>query len=299
MTRFAASGPVTLKTNLADAANVAALKEGRVASPLVDFDFCGPKVANQGFKPMVRERKFDAGELAIVTYLQARLYGKPVVLLPATILGRFQHHCAWINPARGTLAAGDLAGRTVGVRAYAQTTALWVRAIIQHDHGVPPEAIRWAVFEDAHLAEYVEPDFCHRLPPGRTDLEAMLIDGEIDVAILSGAARDERLRTLIPDPKAAAAAWHERHRTVPVNHLFAIDADLSRERPDVVREIYRLLKEARAAMGPVEGPDIFPFGFDAVRPAIALAVEYALEQRIIDRRFSVEELFDDVTGSLD
>ena len=43
-----------------------ALKAGEVKSDLVKFDFCGPKVANQGFKPMVREGTFDAGELAIV-----------------------------------------------------------------------------------------------------------------------------------------------------------------------------------------------------------------------------------------
>ena len=68
-----------------------ALKSGAVKSDLVTFDFCGPKVANQGFKPMVRERKFDAGELAIGTFLQAKIYGKPVTLLPAVVMGRFQH----------------------------------------------------------------------------------------------------------------------------------------------------------------------------------------------------------------
>ena len=46
---------------------------------------------------MVRENKFDAGELAIVTFLQAKAYGKPYVLLPTPISGRFQHHCAGYN----------------------------------------------------------------------------------------------------------------------------------------------------------------------------------------------------------
>ena len=86
------SGPVTLKTNLADYAMTKALKSGAVTSDIVRFDFCGPKVANQGFKPMVRERAFDAGELAIGTFLQAKVYGKPVTLLPAVVMGRFQHH---------------------------------------------------------------------------------------------------------------------------------------------------------------------------------------------------------------
>ncbi len=40
---------------------------------------------------MVRDNTFDAGELALVTYLQAKAFGKPYVLLPAPISGRFQH----------------------------------------------------------------------------------------------------------------------------------------------------------------------------------------------------------------
>src|ERR1043165_2689543 len=91
MPAYPKSGPVTLKTNLADYAMTKALKSGAVTSDLVKFDFCGPKVANQGFKAMVRERKFDAGELAIGTFLEARTYGKPVTLLPAVVMGRFQH----------------------------------------------------------------------------------------------------------------------------------------------------------------------------------------------------------------
>jgi 4,5-dihydroxyphthalate decarboxylase len=77
------SGRVTLRTNLADSALAAALKSGQVSSPRVAFDFCGPKVAHDGFKPMVHEGAFDAGELAIVTFLQAKTYGKPLTLLPA------------------------------------------------------------------------------------------------------------------------------------------------------------------------------------------------------------------------
>jgi hypothetical protein len=42
---------------------------------------------------MVRDRGFDAGELAIVTFFQAREAGVPLVMLPAPIVGRFQHHC--------------------------------------------------------------------------------------------------------------------------------------------------------------------------------------------------------------
>ena len=88
-----ATGPVKLTTNLADYPISKALKSGAIHSDLVTLDFAGTKTANQSFKPMVREGKFDAGELAIVTFLQAIAWGKPLVLLPAVMVGRFQHNC--------------------------------------------------------------------------------------------------------------------------------------------------------------------------------------------------------------
>src|ERR1700688_3298176 len=99
---------MTLHTLLATYPSTAALKRGDVSSPLVQFDFADVKVSNTAFKPLVREQKFDLGELAIVTYLQARAYGKPYVLLPAVVVGRGQHHTIVYNAERGILAPGDL-----------------------------------------------------------------------------------------------------------------------------------------------------------------------------------------------
>jgi 4,5-dihydroxyphthalate decarboxylase len=73
---------------------------------------------------MVRDNQFDTGELAIITFLQAKAYGKPYVLLPAPISGRFQHHTIGYNAAHGELKPKDIEGRRVGVRSYAQTTGL-------------------------------------------------------------------------------------------------------------------------------------------------------------------------------
>ena len=86
-----------LHTLLGSYANVVALKDGRVKSDLVEWDFPDFPVPNRGFKPMVREHRFDCGELAIVTFLQAKVYGLPYVLLPATVLGRGQLHTVAYN----------------------------------------------------------------------------------------------------------------------------------------------------------------------------------------------------------
>lgn len=71
---------------LGNYANVAALKSARVHSDLVDFDFVEVEIANNLFKRVVRDAKCDLAELAVVTYRQAREYGKPYVLLPVVLV---------------------------------------------------------------------------------------------------------------------------------------------------------------------------------------------------------------------
>lgn len=294
------SGPVTLRTNLADYAMTKALKSGAVKSDLVTFDFCGPKVANQGFKAMVRERKYDAGELAIGTFLEARTYGKPVTLLPAVVMGRFQHSHALRATARGTFGPGDIEGKRIGIRSYTQTTGIWVRGIFKHEYGVDLNKVTWVCNDDGHLAEFKDPPNVERTSPDSKKVDQMLLDAEIDGAILgSDIVDDPRVAHLIPNPKEAAQAWYRKYNTVPVNHLFCVDKALADTRPDVIAEIFRVLKETKAAMPPSpDGIDFHPFGLAALRKPLEMMIQYAVEQKIIPRAFPVDELFDDSTRGL-
>jgi 4,5-dihydroxyphthalate decarboxylase len=286
-----------LRTNLSEYAVTKALRDGRVKSDLVTLDFCGPTPAHNGFKAMVREGAFDAGELAIVTYLQAKAYGKPYVLLPAPVSGRFQHHCAGFNIDFGHLDPKDIEGKQVGVRTYAQTTGLWIRGILRHEYGVDLDKVTWMTLGDGHLAEYADPANCVRLPKG-SSIPDMMMKGELAAALLGeDMPKDERVRTLVPDAHNAAKAWFAREGVVPINHMFVVHESLSKNRPDIVRDIFRMLKEGRALAEGV--PAVFPpIGLEANRKGLQLAIDWALDQKIIPRRLTVDELFDDVTGSL-
>lgn len=289
---------LTLRTNLADYAVTKAMKDGRVQSDVVTLDCCGPKKAHDGFKDMLRENKYDAGELAIVTYLQAKAYGKPYVLLPAPISGRFQHHCAGFNVDFGHLDPKDIEGKRVGVRTYAQTTGLWIRGVLRHEYGVDLDKVTWMTLGDGHLAEYRDPANCIRLPAG-SDIPQMMLDGQLAAALLGeDMPKDPRVRTLVPDAHNAAKAWYAHAGFVPINHLFVVHQDVSQKHPEAVREIYRMIAESRAlTAGGL--PAIFPpMGLEANRKCLQTAIDWALDQKIIPRRLSVDELFDDVTGNL-
>lgn len=291
------NGVPTLRTNLSEYAVTKAMRDGRVKSDRVMLDFCGPTPAHNGFKAMMRENAFDAGELAIVTFLQAKAYGKPYVLLPTPISGRFQHHCAGFNIDFGHLDPKDIEGKKVGVRTYTQTTALWIRGILRHEYGVDLDKVTWMTLNDGHLAEYNDPQNCERLPKGAS-IPDLMLEGELAAALLGeDMPKDERVRTLVPDAQNAAKAWFARENVVPINHMFVVHENVSKERPDIVRELYRMICESRAAAEGV--PAVFPpIGLEANRKGIQLAIDWALDQKIIPRRLSVDELFDDVTGSL-
>jgi 4,5-dihydroxyphthalate decarboxylase len=286
---------VKLYTLLGSYPNTDALKSGAVKSDFIDFEFADVKVSNTAFKPLVREGKFDVGELAIVTFLQAKIYGKPYVLIPATVLGRGQHHTIVYNPQRGVLSASDLQGKRVGVRAYTQTTGAWVRGFLSDEYGVDTAKVQWVTFEDPHLAEYKDPDFVTRAPVGK-NLTQMLLDGEIDAAIVGDKLPDPSLVPLVPDAEMVASRWAKIHGGVPINHMIVVRSSIAKARPDLVQEIYRMLRESRCqTVPPPNGSALDPwrFGIEANRRSLEIIINYSFQQKLIPRKISVDELFGD------
>jgi 4,5-dihydroxyphthalate decarboxylase len=286
---------VKLHALLGDYPVTKALKSGEVESPRIAFDFANVARPSSAFKRVVRNLEFDVAELAIVTYLMAKAHGKPLVLLPAVVLARFQHPYIVYNAERGALAPSDLTGRRIGIRSYTVTTVAWIRGILA-EQGVEPDRVTWVTFEEPHVAEFTHPPTVERAPEGST-LLGMLLAGEIDAAILAELADDPRVMTLFPDPEAAARSWHQKHRALQINHMVVVRESLVATRPDVVREIYRLLVESKRAAGlPRAGAlDTEPFGVDANRRNLEVAIDYVYQQRLIPRRFEVDELFDATT----
>jgi 4,5-dihydroxyphthalate decarboxylase len=291
---------VKLHTLLQDKPWNMPLKRGEIRSSIVEFAFDDVEEASDHFKPMVRELAYDCGELAIVTYLQARAYNKALVLLPFVVTGNFHHKSIAYNAEKGGLTPADLAGCRVGVRTYSQTTGVWVRGILQHEYGVDLDRVTWITSDDSHLAEYSDPPNCRRAPKGKR-LVDMLLDREIDAAILgSNMPKDPRLKPLIADADAAALAWSKKYGVTPINHMYVVKQSLCQARPDVVREIYRMLLASRAA-GPQPAPgslNMAPDGVAANRRSLELVIDYAFQQKVIPRKFAVDELFDDTTRVL-
>jgi 4,5-dihydroxyphthalate decarboxylase len=284
-----------------DYPNTVALKQGKVRSDRIQFNFAEARVPHDHFKRVVRG-EFDVAELAIMTYLQAISWGQPLVALPVVLHGRFQHGQIAYNAERGTLTPADLPGKRIGMRTYSQTTPTWVRGILQNDYGVDLAKVNFVTFTDGHVPEYRDPPNATRAPAGKKLLQ-MLLDGEVDAAVLSGEdLKHPKVKQLIADPAAAGKAWHAKYGALMVNHIMVVKSALSKSDPDTVREVYRLLKESRKAANepaPRDGIDIRPIGYSANKRNFEVAAEYAWQQRTIAKQLKVEDLFDATTRALE
>jgi 4,5-dihydroxyphthalate decarboxylase len=118
----------------------------------------------------------------------------------------------------------------------------------------------------------------------------MLLDGELD-AILGEKVEHPDLKPLFADVKAEEARWFAKYAVRPINHMVVVSQELSDRRPEIVREVHRMLLQAAAA-------DKQPFTSDEIRRSLQCITGYCAEQGLIRRAFSVDELFDDVTRAL-
>jgi 4,5-dihydroxyphthalate decarboxylase len=295
-----AKSSTVLRTVLGTYPHTLPLMRGEVTSPKVAFDFVEIKPTNRAFRPMAMEQAFDICEMAVVTYLQARSVNKPLTLLPAVMFGRFQHGCMLYNAGRGLIGPLDLAGRKIAVRAYAQTTGVWLRGILANDYGTNFDRARWVTFEDAHVTECRDPPGVERTVSDKS-LTTLLLEGEVDAAIYGADVPvDPRLKSVIPDPEVAAQGWYRKYGFSPINHMVVIKEAVARENPQIVKEVYQLLLASKRAAnhGMANDIDTVPFGIAAVRPALERIIDYAAQQQVIARRLSVDELFDDVARRL-
>lgn len=274
-----------LKALLGDYPCTEALKQGRIASDSVALEFAGIDPPSAGFKRVVRGLEFDIAELSMTTFLMARAAEKPYRLLPAAVLARLQHDRLVRNADRPAFGPGELHGKTIGVRMYTVTTAMWLRGVLAEDHGVDPSRIRWVTFDEGHVAEFADPAWVERAPAGK-ELIAMLLAGEIDAAVAGDAKVDDpRIVPVIPEVAAAAQAWRARKGAIQVNHMVVAKDTVS---DASAAEVSRMLEASIRAAG---SPELNPYGVEANRRNLEVAIDYVHRQGLIPRRYTVEELF--------
>lgn len=274
-----------------------------------------------------RHAAFDVAELSFSSYLIATAAGRcPYVAVPAFVSRAFRHGAVYVRRDGPVRVPQGLKGRRVGVPEYQVTAAVWVRAMLQDDHGVAPSDIAaWVTggVEEPGRHEklaLVLPAGIHVEPaPAGRALGEMLVAGEIDALVCprppsvfgdGGGA----VARLFADPQAAAADWYARTGIFPIMHLIGIRRTLVEAHPWLPASVYKAFRQARdlavarlfdnaalavslpfmveeaermrALMG-----DIWPYGAAENARTLAALLDHHHRQGLSPRRLSVEEVF--------
>lgn len=308
-----------LKTVTRTQGNNRALKEGTVRPRTCELEFIEVDPLVSAFRRMVRGLEFDVSEMALTTYITARAHGKRFSALPIFLVRAFHHGAILYNPQSGILTPKDLEGKNVGVnRGYTVTTGLWARSILQHEYGVDLNSITWVLSGDEHVAEYRPPRNVVAMEKGR-QLADMVESGELPAAIGLD-AETPNVKRLIPHAAEASFEALRSRGHYPINHLIVVKDDILQMHPELAVDIFNAFAESkrdyvrRLKSGDIQNPtsvdmmhrkvmqitggDPLPYGIAPNRKTLEEIIQYAQEQRIIDRPVTVEELFPPGTHDL-
>lgn len=263
----------------------------------------------------LRHEEFDACELSLGSFLADFSSGR-FVAVPAFPHRRFRHHYYFVNRQAGIRSPKDLEGRSVGLRTWQTTAGIWMRGILAQEYGVDLRKVRWVTQSEEDITSVHPPVTLHR---AERDLEAMLLDGEIDAVMYpemlpSFAKGDPRVARLFPDPKAEEQAYYQRTGIFPIMHLLAIRRSVVEANPWVPVSLLKAWEASKdramkrlqnprtvslAWLTPlleeehrILGPDPWQVGLTpGNRKALETALQYAYDQGILAQNLDVETLF--------
>jgi 4,5-dihydroxyphthalate decarboxylase len=259
---------------------------------------------------MCRGLEFDICEMAFTTYLCARAAGLPFTAIPVFVTRNFHHWAVFVNTKSGVRTPKDLEGRKVGVnRGYTVTTGLWARGVLQSEYGVDLNKITWIPTDDEHVLGFKQPANVDYRFRGAKMLD-LLMSGEIDAAIGEVAVDAPEIQPLFPDARNEAFGYFRRTGIYPINHGVVIKDALLKDAPWIAGELCQAFEKSkteylknldlgdaatswdRAAKVNAEAVgDPFPFGIEPNRKALEAMTQFAVDQKMVPRKFSVEELF--------
>jgi len=231
------------------------------------------------------DQDIDAAEMSLATYcIQVSRGVRDFIAIPAFPSRMFRHSSLYVAVDSALDSLAQLAGARVGVPNYAMTAAVWVRYVLQSEHGISPGQIMWTVggLEDPSCTERIE----FRAPAGvsitrlgeRASLMDLLRSGDLDSVLTPSAPADLRrgtIRRLLKSPREAERAWFERSGLFPIMHTVVVRRELLRANEWLADELLAGFAEAkRRAWERLRESDFLPYG-------LVWCVEENLDQRAL------------------
>ena len=313
-------GKLALTVALGDYDRTLALRTGMIQPDGVELNVLTLS-PEEMFYRMGRFREFDASEFSLSTYTVRRGRGEPLIAIPVFPSRSFRHSSVYVRDGAGIAEPRDLRGKRMGVPKYHMTAAVWIRGILEDDHGVAPKDMQWIEGGEGASVKEVDvtlpPDVPHQYVGSDRNLGHMLVAGELDayMGARKPPAYGKGVSRLFPDYRRVEREWYARTGIFPIMHTVVIKEELVRQHPWLPRNLYAAFvaakqhayqrldntaalctslpwqvaeaEETRALMG----DDPFPYGIARNRANVEALVGHSLRQGLAPRRLSIEEMF--------
>jgi 4,5-dihydroxyphthalate decarboxylase len=278
------------------------------------------------FNEQLTRHTYDCCEFPLASYLRfLERPDRPYVAVPVFPSRHFRFSCVFVNAASGIEKPADLAGKRIGVPVFDMAAAVWLRGIFQDHFGLPRTApiyvaggLEAARSGDEHPQFY--PDRFRHEERNDRSLAALLAEGEIDALYTARAPStwpSPSVRRLFEDPMRVDLDYFAKTGIFPAMHVVAVKRKLAEANPGLLKSVYGAFAQAQkiarerlfdsaalSTMLPWQlehllqaerqlGHDYWPVGLAGNRDMLAIIVRYMIEDGLIGREFTPEELFPD------
>jgi len=307
------------------------LYTGEVKADGVDLNFLAIDHPREIFDRMLTNLEFEACEMSSSEFVRHAVTGDfPMVAIPVFPSRVFRHGYITVDKRR-VGAPKDLAGQRIGVPLYSMTAAIFIRGLLQHDHGVDLKGVTWVEGGINDLRPHGAPSKVPLVRPvaiephsAALSLNDRLEKGDIAAIISSGLPKALRtnpnVARLFPDYRECEIDYYRRTKIFPIMHLVALRRDVYEKHPFVATSLYNAFCEAKAIaakkmrelgtlrymlpwmaseleeIDAVFSGDPWPYGIEANRPTLEALVQYLADQALIEKPVPIETLFAPIYG---
>lgn len=267
---------------------------------------------------MIRDQEFDVCEFSFSSYLMAKDRGLPLTAVPVFPRRLFSAGLFYVLEGSEIRGPQDLVGRRVGLNSFQTTLSVLARGDLKKEYGVPWEDVIWCVINAEKVTFKARAGVSIEVLPAGTDLGEALARGQIDAFIHphpphSVTTGSVRARRLFSHAREEEIRYFHKYGYFPIMHVVALRPSLISSHPHVPRLVMDLFAQAnqisstyyddpnwsRMVFGRhyfeedlcLAGPDAWPGGVRRNAKNVADFVEYMLDQNLISKKLSPEELF--------
>jgi 4,5-dihydroxyphthalate decarboxylase len=289
------AGRVTLNAMFGTYPHTEALKAGLTRSDGVALNIADVAAASTAFKRVVA-LEFDVAELSVVSFLIAKSRGAPLVLRPADRFSRAKPPALVYDASAGPKAPIDFQKCRIGVAYYIATTSVWMQVMLA-GAGVDPASISWIAVEGPQDPAFRDPPNVERAPSGAGLLD-LLRSGAVDAIVTTAPPAELHFKAIDFPGQRAATPVLDLPAAMQSHHMVVIKQEITQRQPDAVRELWRMMLEARELARQSGAEKLPAYGLAANRPHLETVIDVAHKLGIIPQRLTVDDLVDGVTAGL-